>query len=462
MLQVAYKNLAVGALTPGELYAKVRSWDSVILQSGNRGRFSIIGFDPFVKIEARDGKCCVARKGEGTKWNELEFEAEALDVLQDLIDEFQVNVPDRLREISFCGGAIGYLSYDYGVKLNGVESKVKDEIGTLDLYFLLCDKCFVFDHQAGVLWLIALGFDQAVAAEELVKMEKLLDVEAADFDGGDFSGEKKPESNLDQESYQQKIGEVKGYLVEGETYEVNFAHRFYGKSLKDPWEIYCDLNRKNPSPFMCYFQGSEKTNIQIVSNSPERLVVCHDGVLETRPIKGTVPRGATPEEKAKNEKQLLASEKNEAELNMIVDLARNDLGRVAEIGSVEVTEHRVVEKYSHVMHTMSNIRAKKRDDASFADVVRAVFPGGSVTGAPKIRTMELIDRLEDYRRGAYCGSAGYVSFNGNFDLNIMIRTLTCKGGEVWFHSGGAIVMDSVAEEEWEETLEKAGALREAL
>jgi len=444
------------------LFEVVRSDDSCLLQSGGRGRFSIIGFDPFLKVEGNVGISCVFRK-KGNGFVKLEFEEDPLDVLQELLDEFCVTVPDEFSWLPFCGGAVGYFSYDYGVHLMGVSQTVIDDVGTPDMKFLFFDKFFVFDEKESEVWICAVGIDGAEVEERLMHLERILDGDEKvnykiEFGDREDLIVSLPKSNLSKEQYVGKIDEVLGFLRQGETYEVNFAHRFEGKTNNDSWEIYKALSKMNPSPYACYFEFED---FQIVSNSPERLVVCRDGVLETRPIKGTVPRGKTLEEDKKHEKQLLASKKDEAELNMIVDLARNDLSQVSESGSVEVTDHRVIEKYSHVQHTMSNIRAKKMKDADFADVVRALFPGGSVTGAPKKRTLEIIDELENFRRGVYCGSAGYVSFNGNFDLNIMIRTMTCENKNIYFHSGGAIVIDSVGEEEWDETLDKAGALRKA-
>ena len=275
---------------------------------------------------------------------------------------------------------------------------------------------------------------------------------------------------MSQAEYEKNIAKIHELLRAGETYEVNFAQRFSGEFDGDPLEVFRRLNEANPSPHACYFNFDP---ITVVSCSPERLVLGRRVLnpkkeermlLETRPIKGTVPRGTTPGEDAKYIEQLLASKKDEAELNMIVDLARNDLGRVCETGSVEVTEHRAVESYSHVHHTMSNVRGVLRKDLDWVDAMEALFPGGSITGAPKYRTMQIIDNLEPCLRGIYTGSAGYIDEDGQFDFNILIRTIAFnrETQKYSYHSGGAIVTDSVAKEEYQETLQKAAALKNAL
>ncbi|MBU2523931.1 anthranilate synthase component I family protein, partial [Patescibacteria group bacterium] len=281
-------------------------------------------------------------------------------------------------------------------------------------------------------------------------------------------------SNVTYEMYEKNIKKIKDYLVNGETYQVNYSQRFMADFSGDSWLAYKKFTRINPSPFQCYFNFE---NVKVVSNSPERLV-CAKTVqnsslkikklrLESRPIKGTVPRGKTEEEERILGKELIDSKKDAAELIMIVDLVRNDLGRVCEIGSVEVNELRTIEKYSHVQHTMSNVVGILQDDKDWTDVIKTMFPGGSITGCPKYRTMQIIDELEEFKRGLYCGSAGYIGFDGQFDFNIMIRTLSVvdggkESGRVYFNSGGGIVFDSTPESEYEETKDKAEALMRAI
>ncbi len=341
------------------------------------------------------------------------------------------------------GFKAGYLSYDFGVAWQGVVGKKNAPLKTPLLHFVVPEQLYVFD------------IDNP-APHQLLQRQF--------FQAGD------PQADLSQAEYEKNIAKIHELLRAGETYEVNFAQRFSGEFDGDPLEVFRRLNEANPSPHACYFNFDP---ITVVSCSPERLVLGRRVLnpkkeermlLETRPIKGTVPRGTTPGEDAKYIEQLLASKKDEAELNMIVDLARNDLGRVCETGSVEVTEHRAVESYSHVHHTMSNVRGVLRKDLDWVDAMEALFPGGSITGAPKYRTMQIIDNLEPCLRGIYTGSAGYIDEDGQFDFNILIRTIAFnrETQKYSYHSGGAIVTDSVAKEEYQETLQKAAALKNAL
>jgi aminodeoxychorismate synthase component I len=331
------------------------------------------------------------------------------------------------------GWKFGYLSYDFGVKWQGVEQEVMDDLVTPLLHF--------------------------VAFDEVEELEEMPQLEAGNFDGMEAS------PNMKKSDYMKAIESIHQYLKNGETYEVNFAQRFSGEFGGDPARVFQKLHEANPSPYACFLPFDSVT---VVSNSPERLVYgrMKDGkmILESRPIKGTMPRGKNPEEDKKMIERLLASSKNEAELNMIVDLVRNDMGRVCEVGSVEVTDHREIETYSHVHHTMSNVRGVMKDNLDWVDVLKALFPGGSITGAPKIRTMEIIDHLEPIARGIYTGSAGWISPEGEFDFNILIRTIAFQKeqGRYAYHSGGGIVIDSEAQDEYEETLHKAQALLQSL
>lgn len=274
-----------------------------------------------------------------------------------------------------------------------------------------------------------------------------------------------PKSNISREQYFEKIARIKKYLFDGDTYQVNFSQRFEVPYQKSAFELYQKLSAANPSPYQFFMEDSAgSSEFAVISNSPERLFQINNGIIQTRPIKGTVPRGKTPKEDEENIRRLLASEKEKAELAMIVDLERNDLGKICLPGTVEVDENRTVEKYSHVIHTVSNIRGVLAPELDWYDALRALFPGGSVTGCPKKRTMEIISELENFPRGIYCGSAGWIDLSGNCDFNIMIRTMWYdkKAGRIIFHSGGGIVADSDPQTEYEETLHKAAAIMDVL
>lgn len=347
---------------------------------------------------------------------------------------------DEMRR--FPGWKIGYLSYEFGALRQGLKLRRKSERflrfpKTPLLHFIVPLEIQVHDSDA---------FDLKRFLRE-----------------DDFTAAT-PRQEMSYRRYASGIRTIHQALSRGETYELNFAHRFSGSFEGEPFEVFRRLQHANPSPHACYFNFEPVT---VVSCSPERLVsgrLGEDGRLHcsTRPIKGTVPRGKTVKIDAALKAALLASKKDAAELNMIVDLARNDLGRVCDVGTVRVADHRVIESYSHVHHTMSTVEGVLCKGLDWVDVLRALFPGGSITGAPKVRTMELIDALESCPRGVYTGSAGWISPEGEFDFNILIRTVVFSKGRYSFHSGGAIVVDSKPREEYEETLHKAGALMEAL
>lgn len=267
------------------------------------------------------------------------------------------------------------------------------------------------------------------------------------------------EPTIRQAEFEAMVRAAKEAITAGEIFQANLAHQFTAPLSAEPWQLYAALRAINPSPFACYYQSPELT---LVSCSPERLVEVRDGLVSTRPIAGTRPRGPSPAQDLLNGIELMLSEKERAEHLMLVDLARNDLGRVCRFGSVEVDELMTLEEYSHVLHLVSNVRGWLREGVDQAEVIRALFPGGTITGCPKVRAMELIHALEPIARGPYTGSAGMVGFDGSLDLNILIRTVVVQRDRVWFHVGAGIVADSDPEREYHETLAKAGALIKAL
>jgi anthranilate/para-aminobenzoate synthase component I len=264
---------------------------------------------------------------------------------------------------------------------------------------------------------------------------------------------------VSRQQFEMMVHRAKAFISAGEVFQATLAQAFRASWAGSPWTLYGVLRRVNPSPFACFIQCAE---FAIVSCSPERLVRVRGGEIETRPIAGTRPRGATPQEDLLNSVELLLSDKERAEHIMLVDLERNDLGRVCRYGSVQVEELMTIEDYSHVMHIVSNVRGRARQGIDLADVIRAVFPGGTITGCPKVRCMEVIHGLEPAARGFYTGSCGYLGFDGSMDLNLLIRTLVLQSGQVSFHVGAGIVADSRPDREYHETLAKAAALVSAL
>jgi para-aminobenzoate synthetase component 1 len=378
----------------------------------------------------------------------------------ELLEYFLSLKPNYQEECNFpfAGGAVGYFSYDFGARINGFEPQAIDELLNSECYFMFPRDFYVYNHETRELqmWHLHKTQEDADKRFALIKRRMKKMIFAYYEKTKDFID---PYSKVWRHVFEEGFYKIKEQLQLGNTYEVNYARRYQGHLDINSWMIFRKLAETNPSPFSCYLDFAI---CQIVCNSPERLVSLRDGILETKPIKGTVRRGSTEKQEKKFAEMLLKSEKEEAEMNMIVDLARNDLGKISEVGSVEVVKHREIEKYSHVQHAVSTIRSVKRKDATLKDIIYAMFPGGSVTGAPKVRTMKIIDEVEKYRRGLYCGSAGYLSFNGNLDLNIMIRTMTFFNDDYYFHSGGAIVADSVYEEELKEVQNKAKAIMAAL
>ena len=267
------------------------------------------------------------------------------------------------------------------------------------------------------------------------------------------------EKQFSREDYVRAVEKARQYIIDGDIFEVNISQRYEADISVHPYELYRNLRQINPAPFSAYLKFGE---LAVVSSSPERFLSCRGDRVETRPIKGTLRRGKTPAEDESNAKELLHSSKDLAENMMIVDLERNDLGRVCCYGSVKVTELAVLETYPTVFHLTSTIEGRLRDGISRIDLLKATFPGGSITGAPKVRAMEIIDELEPTRRSIYTGSIGYLGFDGNMDVNIVIRTFLIKGNKAYFQVGGAVVYDSDPEAEYQETLDKGQALFKAL
>jgi para-aminobenzoate synthetase component 1 len=325
-----------------------------------------------------------------------------------------------------------------------------------------------FDHVEGRAWVSAIGApaEEGAQATKLARqradeLEHLLSqaVDAppprAQSPVADFA----ITSNFTHKDYVAAVARAKDYIAAGDIYQVNISQRLSAPLATASFDLYRRLCQSNPAPFAAYF---ETPDAAIISCSPERFIQVRGREVETRPIKGTRPRGATPEEDARLAAELLASEKDRAENVMIVDLERNDLGRVCEFGSVYVPELFVLESFATVHHLVSTVRGRLRPDATALDCLRASFPGGSITGAPKVRSMEIIEELEPTRRGVYTGAIGYLCFSGDMDVNIVIRTLVVKDGVAHFQVGGGIVADSQPEAEYEETLDKGRALARAL
>ena len=439
------------------IFERVRGKSAFLLHSSSGGRYSYVGYDPFAKVWSRGGVTEVAKLRDFADWKKATgvrmFEGGPFRVLRDLTRHFQMNT---VSPVPFSCGVAGYLSYDFGVKLDGIEQKVFDDLELPDFGFFFVDKLFVVDHETSELYFVAVGATDSEAERKLETMENDLKTFPGVISTGTVG---KMISNLTFEQYEQKLGAIRRHLEEGDTYQVNFSQRFSGDCTRDPWEIYKVLSEKNSAPYSCFFDFGD---FQIISSSPELLLSKSGSKLVTKPIKGTAPRGRNASEDRQNIERMLASPKEAAELAMIVDLERNDFGKVCKPGSVRVVAHRDVEKYARVIHTVSTVEGTILQNKDFFDAVGAVFPGGSITGCPKKRTMEIIDELEDFRRGIYTGSAGFVGFDGNGVMNILIRTILLLSGKLYYQVGGGVVIDSSARAEYDETFQKAKALEEVI
>jgi para-aminobenzoate synthetase component 1 len=363
--------------------------------------------------------------------------------------------------LPFVGGAVGYFGYDLCHHVEKLPRTAVDDVDIPDLYLCFYHGAIVIDHKEVCVYITDAelkpgGEERTHQIEvEIEKAQSNLD----SIEVKDHLGQVEFKPNMDKETYLNGVRRIKEYIRTGDIYQANMTQRFETVLRHKPIELYKKLREINPAPFAAYLDFG---NGQIVSSSPERFLKVRDGKIETRPIKGTLPRGKTPEEDEVLKVKLQNSMKDRSELLMIVDLERNDLSRVAKTGTVEVPELFVIESYATVHHLVSTVTAELGENKSIADLLEASFPGGSITGAPKIMAMKVIDELEPTQRGIYTGSIGYIDFNGNADLNIVIRTVVCKDDTAYFQVGGGIVWDSDEYLEYDETLDKARALMNAL
>ena len=419
-------------------------------------RYSYLSADPFLVVRSRGSRVSLLRDG-----NLEEAEGDPWAVMKELLHDYRIEGRPGLPP--FQGGVIGYWGYDLGRHLERLPSLADHDLGLPEVYLGFYDWVLAHDGDTSVSYLISTGLPDGTQrqAEQRVAevMDRLASSPAATPVDGSASCPSNLRSNFSRDAYMTAVERVKDYLAAGDAYQVNLSQRFQSPYAGDPWPLYLRLREANPAPFAAYMGFPE---MQVLSASPEEFLRLDGGRVRVRPIKGTRPVGASDEETAVLAAELLASEKERAENVMIVDLIRNDIGRVCRIGSVEVPSLFAVEQHPTVLHLVSTVTGELREGADAIDLLRACFPGGSVTGAPKLRAMEIIEELEPVRRGVYCGAIGYVSFTGDMGTSIAIRTLVLAGGQAYLQAGGGIVADSEPAAEYEETLHKARGLRMAL
>jgi len=471
--------------TVQELFQSVAfSSPSVLLESARThpvtGRYSILTGEPSTVFFAKANQIWLTTK-EGTRT----FQGDPLAELQNLLDaQAAVRVEDLPP---FVGGAVGFFGFDAYRYVEMLPSKAADDLHLPDLGFLFCDQAVVLDHLLKKLWVIVLAdprgdpdrsYDAAVArVDALIERatrtppekkssfprKRELDPRFRDDDVVREDDASAIRSTHTRESFEEMVRHAKRFIAEGDIYQANLSQRFCIPLSDEPWALYRRLTAVNPSPFAAFadfgtLPGGE--TFQIVSASPERFLRLRDDQVETRPIAGTRPKGTSAVETARLRQELILNEKERAEHLMLVDLERNDLGRVCRFGSVRVDSLMELEEYSHVIHIVSNVQGEVRPGVRPLDLIPATFPGGTITGCPKIRSVEIIDALEPVRRQLYTGALGYISVTGDMDLNLLIRTGLVVDDFVYVQAGAGIVADSDPGREFEETVHKARALME--
>jgi len=452
------------ALLYQHLYAEVD--DSFILESGkgpaDTARFSIMGKSNSVSLRMQNGRAFYTGKGE----SEIAL-ASPSDGFARL--EFEQVSPDGFPH--FWGGWVGYMGYEMAEFFEHLPPRKPEGLDFPDLYFMQADRVWVYDHlQETLKYVIAVDPDTGDyedCFEEIHAVWKCIEqisIGRTQKNPASRNDEKLKhpanlQSNFTRCDYMHAVDRAKKYISDGDIYQANLSQRFQTGFTGNPFNLYKRLREVNPSPFAGFLRFK---NFCMVSSSPERLIRVENDTLETRPIAGTRPRGKTMDEDRCLSAELLLNEKEKAEHLMLVDLERNDMGRICTLGSVRVTDLMFLEQYSHVIHIVSNIVGKLRPGVSVEEIIKAVFPGGTITGCPKIRCMEIINELESTPRGPYTGSFGYIGFSRRMDLNIIIRTILVKDGQACFHVGAGIVADSDPGREYQETLDKAAAMMKAL
>ncbi|MCM1189194.1 MAG: anthranilate synthase component I family protein [bacterium] len=419
------------------------------------GRYTFLGFAPKLEITCIDGEMRVGEEGFRTE--------NPSGYLREILAEYKSPRFDYLP--SFTGGLVGYFSYDYlGYSEPSVRCGAEDTEAFKDVDLMLFDKVIAFDNvRQKIILIVNMRLDDPEkeynrAASELARLVELLHGgEKKEEPGGRLLGEVTP--LFDRQDYCGMVEKAKHYIREGDIFQIVLSNRLSAPFEGSLLNTYRVLRTINPSPYMFYFAG---TDVEVAGASPETLVKLENGVLHTFPLAGTRPRGKTEEEDRRLEAELLADEKELAEHNMLVDLGRNDLGKISRFGTVQVEKLHSIERYSHVMHIGSTVRGEIREDCDGLDAIEAVLPAGTLSGAPKIRACQLIGELENNKRGIYGGAIGYIDFTGNMDTCIAIRIAYRKNGKVFVRSGAGIVADSVPEKEYEECINKAKAVVKAL
>lgn len=463
-----YKDILADTETPVSAFMKLNKTKHCFLLESVEGgekwaRYSFLGFNPSIIFRSKGKQVTIIR---GHKTENIVSE-DPLTVLKDLMRRYKPVAIDGLPR--FFGGAVGFISYDMVRFFEELPDDTADDLGWHDSFFMVTDTLLIFDnlkHNVKVVCNVHLeagkkrlhsAYQKAITTID--KIVAILNKPLKKPLKKSISAKVVIKSNFSKDDYKKIVQKAKKYIRAGDIIQVVPSQRFETKLMTDPFELYRSLRVVNPSPYMYYLKMDDAV---IVGSSPEVLVRLEKDEVVVRPIAGTRPRGINDKEDLKFENDLKQDPKEIAEHVMLVDLGRNDVGRVSEMGSVGVDDFMIVERYSHVMHLVSNVIGKLKKGCDAYAVFRACFPAGTVSGAPKIRAMEIIDELEKHKRGPYAGSVGYFGFSGNMDFCITIRTMLIKNGRIYIQAGGGIVMDSKPENEYLETVNKAKAMIKAV
>lgn len=454
---VIIEKLEGDTLTPISIYQKLTGEKKFLLESSLKheasGRFSIIGSDPVFELIGNGPVTTVKRKDSVETVDE-----KALDLVKKLLSVQDLQLPYGLP---INAGAVGYVGYDNIRQYENIGPEAKDELKLPDVHLMFFEDFVIFDHLEQTVYLVASPLTDETTEEQLknrleTRKQEIQSQYTESTEDVQLSAFK---ATVTKEEFVEKVNKAKQYIADGDIFQVVPSQRMSADIKGSSFSYYRKLRVKNQSPYMYYL---DFVDYAIVGSSPESLIKASDGTVITNPIAGTRPRGATPEEDIELEADLLQDEKELAEHKMLVDLARNDVGKVSHFGSIKVEKYMKVEKYKHVMHIVSEVSGQIKDNQSSVDALISCLPAGTVSGAPKIRAMQIINELEGVKRGIYSGAVGYFSQNGNMDFALAIRTMIIKDDKAYIQAGAGIVYDSVPEKEYEETIHKLKVFLEGL
>ena len=464
-----YREILADTETPVSALMKLRSKPNVFLlesvEGGEKwGQYTFLGSDSHVIFRVKGEDVLIQKNGEICSHK---HGGDPMRFLRDLLHTYRPVAVEGLPR--FYGGAVGFLSYDIVRYFEKLPAAAEEDIETDDATFLITDTLMIFDNVRHTIKVVACAVTEesedlgGVYNEAIKKIDRMAEMLQSPLEGREIPTEGEahipPQSNMTPDDFKAVVKKAKDYIFAGDVIQVVLSQRFEMKNSRDPIDLYRALRYINPSPYLFFLKFED---LILIGSSPEVMVRLEEGVAELRPIAGTRRRGKNEQEDRSLSDELLQDPKERAEHVMLVDLGRNDLGRIARIGSVQVNQFMVVERYSHVMHLVSHVQAQLSDGKDAFDVLKATFPAGTLSGAPKIRAMEIIDELEPTRRGPYGGAVGYFSYTGNMDLCITIRTMMIKDGKIFVQAGAGIVADSDPDEEHKECINKAMGMVQAV